>query len=72
MAEKITPSPTGPAPAEPKKGEQPDPTTRETTEERGLSRQAQFSTYTENTDLPDARPAPGRHVVQELGKPRED
>jgi hypothetical protein len=35
-----------------------------------LSRQAQFSTYKENTDVPDdVNPKPGRQVIQELGKP---
>lgn len=35
-----------------------------------LSTQAQFSSYKENTS-DDLAPDAGRHVVQELGKPRK-
>lgn len=37
-----------------------------------VSRQAQFSDYTEATDLPDTNPPLGRHVYQTLGTPSED
>lgn len=43
----------------------------QTVEEAGLSRQAQFSTYSEKTDLPEENPPLGRHVEQELGEPSE-
>jgi hypothetical protein len=36
-----------------------------------LSTQAHFSTYTENTDVPDNNPPDGPHVLQELGQPSE-
>jgi hypothetical protein len=36
-----------------------------------LSTQAHFSTYAENTDVPDNNPPDGPHVVQELGQPSE-
>jgi hypothetical protein len=32
---------------------------------------AQFSTYTENTDIPETNPPAGRQVIQELGQPTE-
>lgn len=39
----------------------------------GLSTQAQFSTYKDvdpdDLDNTDGNPPPGRHVIQELGKP---
>lgn len=40
-------------------------------ENPGLSRQSQFSTVKENKDLPEQNPAPGRHVLEELGQPKK-
>lgn len=33
------------------------------------SRQHEYATWEENTDLPDDNPPPGQHVIQTLGKP---
>lgn len=40
-------------------------------DETQLSRQAQFSTYKENTDVPEQNPPGGPHVLQERGKAKE-
>jgi hypothetical protein len=48
---------------------EPEETTEETTEP--VSRQAQFSTYEEATDLPETNPPAGPHVYQTLGTPYE-
>lgn len=39
--------------------------------EEGLSRQSQFSTVKENTDLPESNPPAGRQVIEERGKPKK-
>lgn len=51
--------------------ERQDASQRTAEDDAKKSTQAQFSTYSENTDLPDDNPPPGRHVVQELGEPAE-
>lgn len=48
--------------ASPREGEEFDP---------NLSRQHEFSSYAENTELPDDNPPPGQHVVQTRGYPTE-
>jgi hypothetical protein len=49
----------------------PATTDADPAEEFAKSSQAHFSTYSENTDVPDENPPLGRHVVQERGEPSE-
>lgn len=57
--------------AAPKQTDTPDTDTPDADEQAELSRDAENSTYKEVDPDTDVRPAPGRQVEQERGKPSE-